>query len=235
MTLVSLAQPLFTGMPAAPVHGTARIWAEHPFPEGHPEGCRITVTHIDQAVHVGTHVDAPRHFYPDGKTVDQYELDRFVRPAVTVALPLDGPVAITADDLREPLLAAEPGDFVFLSFGYAERFREPEYFRHPYLTRDAAELLVELEVSGLGTDTPTPDAPNELRGSGFDWPAHQTLLRADVLIFENLGPGLARLESTRSPVSAVPLPIAGDGSLVAPYAVLDGERPGGDATSRAST
>jgi len=234
VTLVSLAQPLFAGMPASPVHGTSRIWAEHPYAEGRPEGCHITVTHIDQAVHVGTHVDAPRHFYPDGKTVDQYELDRFVRPAVTVALPLDGPVAVTADDLREPLGAVEPGDFVFLSFGYAERFREPDYFRHPYLTPDAAELLVELGASGLGTDTPTPDPPNELRGPGFDWPEHQVLLRADVLIFENLGPGLVHLESTRSPVSAVPLPIAGDGSLVAPYAVLDDGRPGAGAASGAS-
>jgi kynurenine formamidase len=168
-------------------------------------------------------VDAPRHFFVDGKTVDQFPLERFVRPAVTLALELEGPVAVTAEDLEPARAHVQEGDFLFLSFGYAGRFGTPAYYDHPYLTRDAAEFLLSLGVSGLGTDTLTPDQPTEHREQGFDFPVHRTLLAEDVLIYENLGPGLRTIAGRRVLVSAVPLPLAGDGSLVAPYAVMSGD------------
>ncbi|GAC1583304.1 MAG: hypothetical protein NVS3B18_16480 [Candidatus Dormibacteria bacterium] len=216
--LIDLGQPLFTGMPASAVHGSARIWAEEPFGPDFVPGCLISVTHVDLALHVGTHVDAPRHFFADGKTVTDYPLERFVRPAVTAHLPLDGEVPVSREQLRAALGQVEPGDFVLVCFDYALRFRDPQYFHHPYLTEDAAQLVVELGASGFGTDTLTPDQPAGSRAQDFAFPAHQTLLGNDVLIFENLGPGLREIAGRRVPVSAVPLPVAADGSLVAPYA-----------------
>lgn len=219
--LVALAQPLTAATPPHPVHGVVGVRVERPFPPDRPRGCHIAVTHLDLAVHLGTHVDAPRHFFPDAPAIDQYPLERFVRPAVTVHLAREGAVAVSASDLRPHLLHAREGDFVLLSFGYATRYGTAAYEDHPYLTRDAAELLVELRVAALGVDVMTPDAPVHRRDPAFDWPVHRTLLGSDVLIFENLGPGLTRIAGRRVPVSAVPLPIdSGDGSLLSPYAIL---------------
>ncbi|QEC49716.1 cyclase family protein [Baekduia soli] len=219
-TFVDLTQPLFSGMPGSKVHGRAEVWTEHPFPAGYPDGCHIAVTHIKLAVHLGTHVDAPRHFIPDGKTVDEFDLERFVRPAVTIHLPRQGSVPVTADELAPHMDEVQPGDFVFLYFGYAERFLDEDFHEHPYLTLDAAQYLLQRGVSGLGVDTVTPDMPAQHRPPDFDFPVHKTLLGVDVLIFENLGPGLAQIAGTRRLVVAAPLPLAGDGALVTPFAVV---------------
>ncbi|MBR1567225.1 MAG: cyclase family protein, partial [Oscillospiraceae bacterium] len=42
------------------------------------EGAACNLTAFDMCAHNGTHVDAPYHFYNDGKTIDQVDLDRFI-------------------------------------------------------------------------------------------------------------------------------------------------------------
>ena len=52
------------------------------------------VTELRLATHTGTHVDAPSHFVPGGKTIDQYPLTRFVLPGLlaNVAPQADEPI-----------------------------------------------------------------------------------------------------------------------------------------------
>lgn len=42
------------------------------------KGDACNVTAISMCAHNGTHVDAPRHFVADGKTIDELSLDRFI-------------------------------------------------------------------------------------------------------------------------------------------------------------
>ena len=42
------------------------------------DGEICNLTEFKMCAHNGTHVDAPFHFYDDGKTIDQVELERFV-------------------------------------------------------------------------------------------------------------------------------------------------------------
>jgi kynurenine formamidase len=44
------------------------------------------VTEICLGSHAGTHLDAPRHFFPDGPTLDSYPVERLVRPGWVVDL-----------------------------------------------------------------------------------------------------------------------------------------------------
>jgi arylformamidase len=218
---VDLAQPLFADAPRSPAHGEIRIWQEEPFSFELPDGCRVVITHVNSSAHAGTHVDAPRHFLPNGATIDEIELNRFIRPAVVADLRHEGARAVQPEALLPALERARPGDFCFIRFGYAERYRTPDYHLHPFLTRAAAELIVSRGISAVGTDTLTPDIPAAARQADFDFPVHRTLLEADVLIFENLGPGLNALGDTRCLVSAPPLRIQhADGAMVAPWAYL---------------
>lgn len=216
---ISLAQTLFPGAPHASAHGDVRVWQETPFPEGSVDGCRVTITHLSMSTHIGTHVDVPRHFFADGKTVDEYALERFIRPAVVASVAREGIVAVTAAELETALPEVHPGDTVLLSFGYANRFRKREYLSHPYLSDDAAEYLVSLRIGALGVDVMTPDMPTHHRPPNFQFPVHRTLLSNDVLIFENLGAGIDAIAGQRVLLVAPPVPIEGaDGAFLAPVA-----------------
>ena len=42
------------------------------------DGAVCNLTAFGMCAHNGTHVDAPYHFYNDGRTIDQVDLDRFI-------------------------------------------------------------------------------------------------------------------------------------------------------------
>ena len=44
------------------------------------------VTSLSMGSHTGTHLDAPSHFFENGKTVDDLPLDALVGPVVVLAL-----------------------------------------------------------------------------------------------------------------------------------------------------
>ncbi len=221
---ISLAQTLTDGATHNPAHGDVRVWQEYPFPEGFLAGCTVSLTHVSMSTHIGTHVDAPRHFLAEGKAVDDYALERFIRPAVAASVAREGVVPVTAAELKEALPEVHPGDTVLLSFGYASRYRDPEdYLSHPYLSDDAADYLVSLRIGALGVDLITPDMPANSRSEDFDFPVHRALLGNDILIIENLGPGIDEIIGQRVLLVAPPVPIEGaDGAFLAPVAFPDG-------------
>jgi arylformamidase len=222
---LDLAQPLFNGMPRAKAHGDASFRVDEHLRPGLAGPPSVRVTHLQMATHVGTHVDAARHFIADGKTIDQYPPSFFIGPGVALDLRREGVVPVTADDLARCTPTVRRGDIVFVSFGYAERFRHPDYHDHPYLTGDAADWLLERGVRMLGVDTVTPDLPAAHRSDSYEFPVHMRLLANDVLIVENLGPNLTHLLGQRLQILAVPFAIeGGDASPIVPLARIDGER-----------
>jgi len=222
---MDLAQPLFNGMPRAKALGDASFRVDEHLRPGLAGPPSVRVTHLQMAAHVGTHVDAARHFIADGKTIDQYPPSFFMGAGVALDLRREGVVPVTADDLARCRPTVRRGDIVFVSFGYAERFQDPDYHDHPYLTGDAADWLLERGVRMLGVDTVTPDLPGAHRSDSYDFPVHMRLLANDVLIVENLGPNLTHLLGQRLQILAVPFAIeGGDASPIVPLARIDGER-----------
>ncbi|MFP4188387.1 MAG: cyclase family protein [Halobacteriales archaeon] len=124
--------------------------------------------------HVGTHVDAPAHMLRDGKTVDEYAVDRFVGEAVVVDVHEYNPIG------PETVRDAGDADMVFLRTGHVERsYGDDGYYdNHPIVAEEAAEKLVDRGVRTVGLDAPSPDEP--------PYPVHDILLGNDVLLLENL-------------------------------------------------
>ena len=226
---VDLAQPLYEGMSCPTPHGVPSfVFEELP---AAIEGGTISITKLVMGAHAGTHVDAARHFIPGGPTIDEYPLDRFAGSGVVLDVRRVGIVPVTAEDLEAASPKIRENDIVFLWLGYAQLYGTPAYEEHPYLTEDAAEYLVSKSVRMLGVDVITPDAPAVARRQGFDFPVHTRLLGNDVLIVENLGPGLAHLAGKRAMLAALPLRIVGaDGAPTAVFGWVeedDGEADGG--------
>jgi arylformamidase len=206
---VELSQPWAEHVLFGPVHGRPGFTRETRWRHQHDAGREVTVTRLSASAHTGTHVDAPRHFYTDGPSIDAYPIDAFVGDGVVLELIRPPGEAVTREQLEAATPSIERGDIVFLRLGFGERFGEDAYLDHPHLTGDAAQALVDRGVRMVGVDTLTPDLAQVRRTPGFDYPVHRRLLGAGVLIVENLGPALREVAGTRTTLGAVPLRLPG--------------------------
>jgi kynurenine formamidase len=157
----------------------------------------LNVTEMQMVVHIGTHVDSPRHFFMDGPAFQDIPLERLSGPGVVVSV--TGKAAgetIEPDDLARAQAKIRPGDIVALHTGWSDYAGSHSYHDHPYLSPAAAEWLADRGIKLLACDLPTPDQPIGRRPPDYDWPAHHILLSRGILISENVT-GLAPLVNQR--------------------------------------
>ncbi len=173
-SIIDISLPITAEMP---------IWPGDPRPEFtavstlETEG--IQVGRLTLGTHTGTHLDAPRHFIPGGRTIDLLDLSVLVGLCrIIEVVRAEGHIA------RADLQGFElhPGDRVLLktrnSHQPASQIFTSDF---PALEPAAADYLCEQGVALVGIDGPSIDA-----GSASDFPCHKRLLEADVLVVENL-------------------------------------------------
>ncbi|WP_051423823.1 cyclase family protein [Bordetella petrii] len=156
----------------------------------------LNVTEMQMVVHIGTHVDAPRHFFADGPAFHDIALERLCGPGVVLRVARGAGEAIGVADLQAQQALVQPGDIVAIDTGWSRYAGTPQYHDHPYLDVEAARWLVERGVKLAAFDVPTPDLPLARRPAGYDWPAHHVLLGHGVLVSENVY-GLGELAGQR--------------------------------------
>lgn len=205
---VDLSHTLEANIPAWPTHARFSKVLHSTYEWG-DAACHYGLT---MSEHTGTHADAPCHFIPDGKTLDQLPVDNLAGRAVTLSFPDLAPgAAVTAEMLEEASKAAgvmiAPGDIVLLRFGWDRLWalgREGRGFTAgwPGLAGSGARLLADRGVKAVGCDVVAIDASGAAQN-----PAHYELLGRGVLIIENLT-NLDRL-TAESLFLALPLKIGG--------------------------
>ncbi len=205
-----------------PIHGDIPHSAALPDPEIETlrdvETDGANVQRLSLPTHVGTHVDAPRHFVPGGATIDEIPLDRFAGEGVVLDLARDEPGEISLaefDAAAAEVGGIQQGDIVLVRTGWGANFEDHDaYQRYPWLAADIADRLLDLEVPLLGVDTISPDRPRAMRPEGWDdYPIHRTLLPAEALIVEHLD--LEAVAGQRLELVGFPLKVAGgDGSPI---------------------
>jgi kynurenine formamidase len=147
------------------------------------------ITQISMSTHQGTHLDAPFHFYDDGKTVDQMRLEQFYGKTTLIDL-APGRALAAKTPLTVEMFTAHADKFkagakIIYRTGWDRQFGKAEYFAEfPTLTLEAARWIADREIGLLGMDTPTPSAA---------WKeCHHILLKAGVEIV--IVEGLTHLE-----------------------------------------
>ncbi|CAL1297033.1 unnamed protein product [Larinioides sclopetarius] len=152
------------------------------------------------SIHLGTHMDAPAHFYPDGISVDQIPVEHFFAPAavidITEKVELDIDAEATVEDLLNWECLTEQslnGTIVLLKSGWGKRWNNETAFlgtsvgslfdsHFPGFSEEAASFLVENRtIYGVGTEAISFD-----KGSSKTFPAHQILLRNGIFGLENV-------------------------------------------------
>jgi kynurenine formamidase len=182
---------------------------------------------LSMSSHTGTHIDAPYHFFDDGKTIDQIPLSMLVGAALVVDLTQKLPKErITWDDLASFEHQMKDGTILLLRTGWSDHWDTQKFYDHPFLERSAAEHIMNTGVRVVGLDTLSPDETHvepPADGEKGDFGAHQVILGAGGVIVENLT-NLGKLTSGEFIVSIAPLSIAGcDGSPVRAFAWRDGD------------
>jgi kynurenine formamidase len=216
-TIVDLSHPLGPAIPLFPGSPPVVLTALSAIPADHPTGQPgyLNVTGLSTSLHTGTHMDAPRHFYNRGQSIDQVPLDRCLGPALRLDLSASKPreeihpsdlVAFEDSIRRRPRLV--------LDTGWARHWGEERYFTDfPVLTGETARFLADCGIGLLGIDTPSLDTPPN--------PAHRVLLEAGVLLLENLT-NLDRIGRDEFHLIALPLGIVGaEASPVRAVAVVE--------------
>lgn len=175
-----------------------QVYPGHPAPEKKllqsiETGSVCNLTAFSMGAHNGTHVDAPFHFFKDGKTVDAVCLEAFVGRAYVAAH--DG--IVSGGDAAEILERAKA--------------RNPEAAKrilikgNAVVSSDAAKVFAAAKMLLLGNESQTvgpEDAPTEV---------HRILLGASVILLE--GVRLGAVPEGDYLLSAAPLNLSGaDGS-----------------------
>ena len=152
--------------------------------------------------HVGTHIDAPAHILPGGKTLDAYAPERFFGRGMVADLSgfcPGGRVGLAMISPWERAQMHDGVDFLLFDTGYdADRNA-----LGPYAVPDADLLQEALRcgIRAVGIDRMSIDAV----GDGV-LASHSLLLLQDVFIIENLK-DVSLLRSKRFTVCALPLKV----------------------------
>jgi len=170
---------------------------------------KFRVQHIAMHAGIGTHLDAPAHCIPNGQTVEQIPLQNLAAPCVVLDVSdrVHERYIVSVADIKmfESVHGTiQPHSFFMIRTGWEQFWGEQERYRNnhvfPCVAREAAQLLLERQIVGLGIDTLSPDRPED----GF--PVHALLLNAGKYIVENAA-NLSALPPMGSLVLALPIKI----------------------------
>lgn len=170
-----ISMPLFPGMPVFP--GAPAFEAEPSQSLG--RGDPYNLSRLTLSSHEGTHVDPPRHFLPDGATIDRIDLDVLEGPCEVV----DVPAAVTRIGAAE-VEGVPPGTTrVLFRTSNSARWAQSLTFFPDYVSvgLDAAIALRERGSRLVGIDSLSLESDPTER-----FPAHHALLGHGVLILEGL-------------------------------------------------
>ncbi|MCB9556525.1 MAG: cyclase family protein [Deltaproteobacteria bacterium] len=130
----------------------------------------VNAQYIQTSNHIGTHIDAPRHFVTNGMTIDQIPLDWLCREGVIVDLrdEMDD-FAIYTPEMIEKRVEVREGDMLVLHTGWSqyaqfgERADEEKYIhRHPGAHPSMVDWLLKKKIKIWGVDAVSTDHPMNL-------------------------------------------------------------------------
>lgn len=177
-----------------PIADHFRWPVERSLVKAHERGDLFQITRFSLGTHGFTHMDAPRHYFPDGATTSEVPLEATVGWAAVIDLfdvRPDEPIDAARLEARAGHLG--PGEIALLATGWdrARSLEDERFWREaPWLTRDACLWLLGRGIAALAVDFPQDRVIRELL-DGVVRPieehvSHDLLLRRGVILIEYL-------------------------------------------------
>ena len=162
------------------------------------------LTAFSMCAHNGTHIDAPRHFIKDGKTVDEMSLEAFIGMAYVV----EYSGVVTENDATEIIEKAEKHN--------KEAAKRILIKGDVEISLEAAKVFASSNVLLLGNE------PQTLGPKNAPMAVHLALLSADVILLEGIR--LAEVSEGVYFLNAAPLNLAGTDGSPCRAVLIDTER-----------
>ena len=154
---------------------------------------------INTSAHAGTHVDAPFHFVPDGRTIESLPLELFIGPARVCAVDAGRP------DYSQRYCRIEPGmakngfcSRPAIPLCFTSRLYDPTFVS---FSVDGAKALVALGVQLVGLDYLSVARADE------QVPVHRAFLDHGIVLLE--GVDLSEVPPGRYELICPPVKLAG--------------------------
>jgi arylformamidase len=162
------------------------------------KGDAANVSMLSMGSHTGTHMDAPLHFVPEGKGLDEMDLEATMGPARLIEI--DDPVAVTADALEEHVI--EAGERILFKTRNSDRpwVDQPFDEGFVYVSAGAAAHLAARGVRVVGVDYLSVGG---FKSDGVE--THTALLEAGIWVIEGLD--LSRVSAGEYELICLPLKI----------------------------
>jgi kynurenine formamidase len=157
----------------------------------------------------GTYIETEAHVDASATPVADLPLHEFMMEAVIIRVGEKGPLEpVTLDDILADTPDIREGDGVLLSCGWDKKWRDPDFVSHsPYISKEAAQFLLEHKIKLLGADFPRFDNVNAME---FPWDLLWDKAKFVLAPLTNL----YDLDVTRATLMAFPLKI--DGAVATP-------------------
>jgi arylformamidase len=183
--------------------------------KNYASGTEFQIGKIEMVANTGTYLDSPFHRYADGNDLSQLPLTSLANlEAHTIRIDDAAGKAIGRSVFAGYELSRKA---VLIHTGWAKHWGSESYFEnHPFLTGDAAQFLVDAQVSLVGIDSYNIDDTAD--GAR---PAHSLLLKAGIPIVEHLC-NLESLPERGYKFFAVPVKVKGFGTFpVRAFGIVD--------------
>lgn len=201
-----------------PVPVVTDVWTREQSASRYAPGVSFQIASIQFPQNTGTYLDAPYHRHDGLPGVWDFPIER------TADLPIVVIDARRVLDLDKPAMDADlleglnlEGAAALFHTGWDAKWGTSEYSAggHPFLTKDAAQALVDRGAVLFGVDALNADDTGDL-----ERPAHTILLRHNIAIVENLT-NLGAIPAAGARFHAAPVRAQGLGSFpVRAYAVV---------------
>ena len=150
-------------------------WIYHP-----AKGHAVTMAQININVHNGTHIDAPRHFDPNGTPVDEMPLDAIMGPARIIEIKDKEsvkPQELTAYNIQ-------PGERILFKTVNSSYYKKGKFVEdYVYVSTEAAHFLKDKKVKAVGLDYIAIGSYRDFQSLGE---VHMVLLNNGIFIIEQI-------------------------------------------------
>lgn len=168
------------------------------------QGDNFKLSSISTTVHLGAHADAPCHYHPEGKGIDQRSLHFYLGPCQVIAITIPRGERLQIAHLVDTPISQSRVLFKTNSFP------DPQNWNSDFcsLSPELVDWLADQGVLLVGLDTPSVDPQNDK-----ELKSHHQIYKRDMAILEGLQ--LSHVDPGLYTLVALPLKIQhGDASPV---------------------